>query len=215
MYDYDLTKLEDKYLEHVIISDIIYHSQRISLCSAVKYDYSSKLEDILAELSHVLCMKRKNNLYFIFEMACSYESINCINLLLTKFHADPSYNNYEFFKYTILYNKVSLFKYFLNEKSVNPLLESPLNSDSAIFVAAYNSRTTMVLNLLNTLSTTDRNYYSMLILQFLLVNYNDISNPTYIIELLFIHQYIDPKCIDFIKYKESKDSISLNIEIGR
>jgi hypothetical protein len=185
--------LEQKTFPVEILNDELFSKSKIAMYSSLNLDSIDTFMLRLNELESIVTLKE----YPIFFLHCAFyfQSIKIIEYLKIKLNFDFSFNNFYFAKLAIKYNLSIVFDYLIIDLKIDTFKELTEDGNSCLCFTVNYSRMAMMYKLLNTLDRKMQTKESLLLVQYSLL----VKNVS-IINLLYLHDYIDLKLLKNVEF---------------
>lgn len=185
--------LEQKTFPVEILNDELFVKNKISLYSSLNLDSIDTFTLRLNELTSIIDFKD----YYMFFLHCAFyfQSIKIIEHIIDKINVDFSFNNFYYVKLAIKYNLSVVFDYLIVELKIDTFKELTEDGNSCLCFTVNYSRMAMMYKLLNTLDRKTQTKESLLLVQYSLL----IKNVS-ILNLLYLHDYIDLKLLKNVNF---------------
>ncbi len=185
--------LEQKILPVYILNDDVFTTNKILLYSSINLDSLDNFIIRSNELSSLIDVK--THILFYLHCAFYFQSIKIIEYLNSKVNFDYSFNDFYFPKLAIKYNLSIVFDYLIVDLKIDTFKELTEDGNSCLCFTVNYSRMAMMYKLLNTLDRKTQTKESLL-----LVQYSLLIKNTSILNLLYLHDYIDLKLLKNVEF---------------
>lgn len=185
--------LEKECLGEDIINSSLFINNKINLYSSFQLDSIENFTLSLNNLNEILDIK--THILYYLHCAFYYQSINIIEYIIDKVNFDLKTNDFYFIKLAIKYNLTCIFDYLIVEKKIDTFREETENGNSCLCYTVNYSRIGMMYKLLNTLNRKQQTKESLLLVQYALLTKN-----INILNLLYLHDYIDLKLLKNVEF---------------
>lgn len=186
-------QLEQKVIPQELMTNESFLKIKTKLYSNLNINSNETILETLDEINEMLDIK-ENILYYL-HCAFYFQNINTFEYLVMTYNYDLMYSDFYFVKLAIKYNFNIVFDYLIIQKLIDTFKELTEDGNSCLcFTVKYN-RMAMMYKLLNTLDKKTQTKESLLLVQYALLTKN-IS----ILNLLYLHDYIDIKLIKDVSF---------------